>query len=118
MNKFRPISDLPTAEEMFEGVKQYIKIARELGYKVYVGTLLPMEGWRTDAPFRQEIRNAFNDMIRNSDLIDGVIDFDMAMKQKEHPNRMIMEYDAGDHLHPGAAGHERMAMEIPKELLK
>lgn len=118
VNKFRPISDLPTAEEMFEGVKQYIKIARELGYKVYVGTLLPMEGWRTDAPFRQEIRNAFNDMIRNSDLIDGVIDFDMAMKQKEHPNRMIMEYDAGDHLHPGAAGHERMAMEIPKELLK
>ena len=118
VNKYRPITDLPTADELFEGVKEYIKIARELGYKVYVGTILPMKGWRTDAPFRQDIRNAFNEMVRNSDLIDGVIDFDVAMRNPEDLNSMLAEYDSGDHLHPGGAGPERMALEIPKEILK
>ena len=118
VNKFRPISDLPTAEEMFEGLKEYIKIARELGYRVYVGTILPMKGWRTDAPFRQEIRNAYNEMVRKSDLIDGVIDFDLAMRQAKDTDCLVPEYDSGDHLHPGAAGYEKMAMEIPVEILK
>lgn len=117
-NKFRPITDLPTAEELFEGVKKYIRIARELGYKVYVCTLLPNKGWRTDAPFRQEIRNAFNEMIRNTDLADGVIDFDLAMRQEKEPDCLIPEYDSGDHLHPGAAGHKKMATIIPEEILK
>lgn len=118
VNKFRPISDLPTAEEMFEGLKEYIKIARELGYCVYVGTILPMKGWRTDAPFRQEIRNAYNEMVRKSDLIDGVIDFDLAMRQAEDTDCLVSEYDSGDHLHPSLAGYEKMAMEIPVEILK
>ena len=118
VNKFRPITDLPTAEELFEGLKEYIKIARELGYRVYVGTILPMKGWRTDAPFRQEIRNAYNEMVRNTDLIDGVIDFDMAMRQTEDTDCLVPEYDSGDHLHPSLTGYEKMAMEIPMELLK
>ena len=54
-NVFRPMSDLPTVEELIEGLKTYIAQARSFGYKVYVGTLLPMGGWRTDAPFRQEM---------------------------------------------------------------
>lgn len=116
-NRFRPMSDLPTAEEMFEGLKGYIKIARQLGYRVYVGTLLPMKGWRTDAPFRQEIRRAYNDLIRKTDLVDGIIDFDKAMEDPENPNSLLPKYDSGDHLHPGAAGYEKMAMEIPEELL-
>ena len=58
VNVFRPMSDLPTVEELIQGLKTYIAQARSYGYKVYVGTLLPMGGWRTDAPFRQEMRHA------------------------------------------------------------
>jgi len=117
-NIFRPMSDLPTVEELIEGLKDYISQAREMGYKVYVGTLLPMGGWRTDAPFRQEMRHAYNEFIRTTDLIDGCIDFDAALRDPENPNHFRPEYDSGDHLHPSGKGYERMAAEIPAELLK
>jgi len=118
VNEFRPWSDMPTVETLIEGFKGYVELARKLGYKVYAGTLLPIGGWRTEAPFRQEIRNGFNEFIRTTDLIDGVIDFETATQDPENPRCLLAEYDSGDHLHPGAVGHNRMAMEIPKELLK
>ena len=118
VNVFRPMSDLPTVEQLIDGLKNYIAQARSFGYKVYVGTLLPMGGWRTDAPFRQEMRHAYNDFIRTTGLIDGCIDFDKALRDPEKPDWFLPEYDSGDHLHPSAAGYRRMAMEIPEELLK
>ena len=118
VNVFRPMSDLPTVEELIEGLKTYIAQARSFGYKVYVGTLLPMGGWRTDAPFRQEMRHAYNEFIRTTDLIDGYIDFDKALEDPENPNHFAPEYDSGDHLHPSKKGYERMAKEIPADLLK
>ena len=118
VNVFRPMSDLPTVEELIEGLKNYIAKARSFGYKVYVGTLLPMGGWRTDAPFRQEMRHAYNDFIRTTDLIDGCIDFDKALRDPARPDWFKPEYDSGDHLHPSAAGYKRMALEIPAEILK
>ena len=118
VNVFRPMSDLPTVEELIEGLKGYIAKARGFGYRVYVGTLLPMGGWRTDAPFRQEMRHAYNEFIRTTDLIDGCIDFDKALRDPERPDWFKPEYDSGDHLHPSAAGYKRMAMEIPAEILK
>ena len=117
-NVFRPMSDLPTVEELIEGLKAYIAQARTFGYRVYVGTLLPMGGWRTDAPFRQEMRHRYNDFIRTSDLIDGCIDFDKALRDPKRPDYFLPEYDSGDHLHPSPKGYARMAQEIPKELLK
>ena len=113
VNVFRPMSDLPTVEQLIEGLKSYIVQARSFGYKVYVGTLLPMGGWRTDAPFRQEMRHAYNEFIRTTDLIDGCIDFDAALRDPERPDHFLPEYDSGDHLHPSKKGYERMAMEIP-----
>ena len=117
-NVFRPMSDLPTVEQLIDGLKTYIAQARSFGYKVYVGTLLPMGGWRTDAPFRQEMRHAYNHFIRTTDLIDGFIDFDAALRDPNNPDHFLPEYDSGDHLHPSKKGYERMAMEVPAELLK
>ncbi len=118
VNPFRPMSDLPTVEELIDCMKFYIGKARGYGYKVYVGTLLPIEGWRTYAPFREEIRSAFNEWIRTTDLIDGCIDFDKAVCDPEHPERFLPIYDSGDHLHPSKAGYKRMADIVPAEILK
>lgn len=118
INVYRPMSDLPTVEQLIDGLKTYIDQARSFGYKVYVGTLLPMGGWVTDAPFRQELRHAYNAFIRTTDLIDGYIDFDKALQDPQNPNHFLPIYDSGDHLHPSAAGYQRMAEEIPASLLK
>lgn len=118
VNPFRPMSDLPTVNMLIDGLKTYIAQARDLGLKVYAGTLLPMGGWRTDAPFRQEMRHAFNDFIRTTGLIDGCIDFDLALRDPTRPDWFLPEYDSGDHLHPSKRGYERMAEEVPAELLR
>ncbi|MGN0680160.1 MAG: GDSL-type esterase/lipase family protein [Oscillospiraceae bacterium] len=118
VNPFRPMSDMPTAAELISVIEYYISEARQWGYKVYAGTLLPIEGWRTYAPFREEVRSEFNDWIRTTTLIDGCIDFDKALADPAQPTRMLAKFDSGDHLHPSKLGYKQMAEVIPNELLK
>ncbi len=118
VNPFRPMSDLPKAEELIEGLKRYIELARSYDYKIYVGTLLPIKGWRTYAPFRDELKDAYNDFIRTTNLIDGVVDFDAAVRNPQDKAAFLDKYDSGDHLHPSALGYKRMAEEVPVELFR
>lgn len=111
VNPFRPMSDMPGLEELEAGMEWYIAKAKSYGYKVILGTLLPIEGWRTYAPFRDEFRNAFNEYMRNNHGVDGVIDFDKAVRDVRAPKAFGKSYDSGDHLHPSGKGYERMAQE-------
>jgi lysophospholipase L1-like esterase len=117
VNPFRPWSDLPTADELIAGLKWYVEKAREYGLKVYIGTLLPIYGWRTYETFRDELRCAVNDWIRTTDLIDGCIDFDKALRDSANNAAFADGYDSGDHLHPSLKAYERMAQEVPQILL-
>ena len=109
VNPFRPMSDLPAAGQLEEGVEEYFKIAAARGLKVYIGTLLPIKGWRTCAPFREELRNAFNDWARSRRDIAGCIDFDRALRSPEDPAAFAAGYDSGDHLHPSESAYRAMA---------
>lgn len=110
VNKFRPWSDMPTIEDLIEGLTKYIQDARKMGYdKIYLGTLLPIRGWRTDAPFRDEMRCALNDWMRTTDLADGCIDFDLAVRDSKNPAAFAEGFDSGDHLHPSAKAYKAMA---------
>lgn len=118
VNPFRPMSDLPTAEELIDGLKWYVEESKKLGYRVYLGTLLPIYGWRTYAPFRDELRNDVNDWIRNNTDADGCIDFDLALRSTEHPAAFKEGFDSGDHLHPSNSAYKEMARCIPTEYLR
>ncbi len=37
-----------------------------------------------------------------------VIDFDKLLQDPAHPNRLLLKWDSGDHLHPGDAGYWHM----------
>lgn len=116
VNKFRPWSDMPTSAELIAGVEDiYIRYAKEKGYKVYGGTLLPIYGWRTYAPFREEIKNEFNHWIRTTDKFDGYVDFEEAVRDENHPEAFAEGNDSGDHLHPSEKAYEIMAGAIPAE---
>ena len=118
VNPFRPMSDMPTLEDLIEGMKYYISKARSYGYKVYLGTLLPIEGWRSYADFREKLRNEFNDWMRTTDLVDGCIDFDKALCDPDNPSIFLPIYDSGDHLHPSKEGYKKMAETVLTEILK
>lgn len=108
VNPFRPMSDLPTVEELEEGVIYYIELAEKYKLKTYVGTLLPIYGWRTYAPFREEMRTSFNAWLRN---LKGVecIDFDKALRSEKDVRAFKEGYDSGDHLHPSEEAYKAMA---------
>lgn len=118
INPFRPLSDLPTLEQLKEGMSWYIEKAKAMGLITYVGTLLPIKGWRTYAPFREELRREFNDWIKTQTLSDGYIDFAMAVSDINDRTAMEWKYDSGDHLHPSADGYKKMAEEVPEKLLR
>lgn len=114
----RPMEDLPAAEELIDGLRAYIKAARSYGMKVYLATLTPILGWRTDAPFRQELCAKVNAWIRSTDEVDGVVDFAAATCDPAEPRALKAECDSGDHLHPSVAGARAMAYSIPEDYLR
>ena len=117
-NPLRPMSNMPTVEKMAEGLTTYVDTAHGHGLKAYLATLLPIEGWRTyDIP-RDDIRIATNEWIRNQKVSDGVIDFDKAVRDEEHPRRFANGCDRGDHLHASVEGYTRMSETLPPELFK
>ena len=109
INPFRPMSDLPTAGELEAGVEEYISSAKKHGLDVFVGTLLPIKGWRTYAPFRESLRTTFNEWVRSLDHIKGCIDFDEALRSQSDNTAFADGYDSGDHLHPSDKAYKVMA---------
>lgn len=118
VNIFRPWEDMPTLDDLIDGyTKLYITYAKEKGLKVLGGTLLPIYGWRTYAPFRNDLRNDFNNWIRQTKLLDGVVDFDLAVRNESMPEAFADGFDSGDHLHPSELAYEEMANCIPFEMI-
>lgn len=114
VNPFRPWSDMPTVDDLIEGTTRlYIDHARSLGLRVWSGTLLPIEGWRTYSEERDRIRCAFNEWLRTSALFDGCIDFDAAVRDPQRPQAFAPGFDSGDHLHPSEAAYRAMADAVP-----
>ena len=58
------------------------------------------------------MRQQFNEWLRTSQAYDGVIDFDVVMRDPTHPARLRPQYDSGDHLHPNDAGYATMARSV------
>lgn len=119
VNPFRPWSDLPTVEEMEQGVEHlYVEPAKAQGLRVWSGTLLPIYGWRTYNEEREAMRQAFNEWLRTSPLFDGHIDFDAAVRSVTNPKAFADGFDSGDHLHPSDRAYEAMAQAAIHKLIR
>jgi len=109
-----------TAEELIGGYRQLIARAHAARVKIYGGTLLPFEGAAAGyfAPDKELVRQAVNAWIRGSGELDGVVDFDAAVRDPARPGRLRPEYDDGDHLHLNAAGHRAMGEAVDLGLFR
>ena len=116
-----PESEPVSADDMIAGYKQLILRAHARNVKIIGGTLLPWENERSPpmhTPEGAAKRQAINAWIRSSGAFDGVMDFDKLLQDPTHPNRMLLNWDSGDHLHPGDAGYRHMGEAFELSLLK
>lgn len=112
-NPWRPITDLPTAQELIAGLQFYVDVAHANGIEAYLAPILPFQGWHSYEQRREDIRQEVNRWIREDSNADGVIDFDKALADDRDPNCLSAPYDSGDHLHPSGNGAQTMAECIP-----
>ncbi len=104
--------EVVSAEEMIGGLHQMAVRAHTQGLRIFGGTLLTFEHETFNPGFYtaegEAKRQAVNAWIRGSGEFDAVIDFEAALRDPDHPTRMLPKYDCGDHLHPSDLGYQRM----------
>ena len=100
-----------SADEITAGLSSMVDKAKAQGVKVFLATLTPFKGtannYYTDAG--EAKRQAVNAWIRANKAVDGVVDFDLALRNPADPATFLPAYDSGDHLHPNDAGYQAMA---------
>jgi lysophospholipase L1-like esterase len=109
-----------TAEELIGAHRQLIARARAAGVKIYGGTLMPFEGAPSGyfTPEKEAVREAVNAWMRTSGELDGVVDFDAAVRDPARSGGLRPGYDDGDHVHLNAAGHRAMGEAVDLGLFR
>jgi lysophospholipase L1-like esterase len=107
-----------SADEIIAGHMQMIARAHAQALKIIGCTLTPFEGAAYFTTEGETKRQAVNKFIRTGGAYDAVIDFDAAVRDPAHPERILAMYDSGDHLHPNDAGYKAMAEAIDLSLFK
>ena len=109
-----PYDDLEQRLEW--GLSQVAIQARLHNLVVFGATLTPDQGSSYYSPEAEAVREKLNQWIRTTHVFDGVIDFDLATRDPQHPQQYLPQYDAGDHIHPNDAGYQAMAQAIDLDL--
>jgi len=101
-----------SATDLIDGYRALLARARSSGVALLGGTLLPFEdpasrGYYTAE--KEQVRQGVNAWIRSGGELDGVIDFEAAVRDPRRPARLLPAFDAGDGLHLTAAGQRALA---------
>lgn len=121
---FIPQTESVTAQNLINGNRQLIARAHKKGIRV-IGTTIPAFEHalfrnplyeRFYSPENEKMRQEVNVWIRTAGEFDGVIDFDQAVRDPNHPTQILPAYDSGDHLHVNDAGNVAQGKAIPLSL--
>lgn len=105
-------------EAIIAAYRQIIARVHARGARIIGGTLLPFAGAAYHSPEKEAVRQAVNTWIRTSGAFDGVVDFDVVMRDPANPLALKPAYDSGDHLHPNDAGYVAMGEAIDLRLFR
>jgi lysophospholipase L1-like esterase len=111
-------SSASIARQLVAAYAEIVRRAHARGIRVYGATMLPFGGSFYDSPDHEAARQTVNAWIRQRTALDGVIDFDVAMRDPANAMRLRAEVDGGDHLHPNETGYRRMAAAVDLELFR
>jgi lysophospholipase L1-like esterase len=121
-----PATEGVTAQDLIAGNRQLIALAHKYGIRAVGTTIPPFEqALFRDPPFdgfynpeKEQIRQGVNAWIRGTREFDGIIDFDAAVRDPDHPTRILPAYDSGDHLHVNNEGNVAQGNAIPLTLFR
>ena len=116
IGRLHSFPDSVTAADLILALDQMIVRAHAHGIAVIGCTLTPYHGAGYYTENGETIRKAVNDWIRNSGAFDGVVDFEAAVRDPNHPDTFLPADDPGDHLHPNDAGYKVMGDAIDLKL--
>lgn len=112
-------SQAVSVEQMIQGYRQLIVRAHTKGGKIYGAKITRFEGafvagtpFALHLPANEAKRQQVSRWIRTSNAFDGVIDFDLVLRDPSNPAQILSRYDSGDHLHPNDTGQQAMAEAI------
>ena len=108
--------DVVSVDDLAAGITQMARRAHTHGIKVIVATLTPYVGAHYYSPAGEVMRLAVNQWIRTTKEVDGVIDFEKAIRDPANASVFLPAYDSGDHLHPKDAGYKAMGDSIDLKL--
>jgi lysophospholipase L1-like esterase len=121
-NRWAKPEEEVSAAQMIAGLRQFAVRGRTREIRVIAATLTPFENetflpgaWN---PKREAIRQQVNDWLRKADAFDAIVDFDRALRDPDHPTRMLPVYDCGDHLHPSDLGYRAMGDAVELSLFE
>jgi len=110
--------DVVTTDDLIVGLSQLAERAHSHGIKVFAATLTPYLGAGYSSPAGEQVREAVNQWIRTTPLVDGFFDFDKVTQDPAKPTVFSATADSGDHLHPSDAGYRAMADSIDLNLFE
>ena len=108
--------------ELTDAYRQIVSRAHAAGLRIIAGTLTPFAGSNHDSEQNELKRRQINEWLRKTaggpDSFDALIDFDAVLRDPARPERLLEDYDSGDHFHPNDAGYRAMAEAIGLDLLR
>ena len=98
-----------TAQRIIDVYKQIIREAHAKGIRVFGGTITPFKGNSYYSADHELGRRTINTWIRSTKMLDGVIDFDRAVRNPQDTIALQDQYlFENDHLHLNANGYAAM----------
>src|ERR1700674_1358822 len=110
-----PADHAALVERVLSAYRQPVERAHAHALQVFGATITPYVGsnYYHPGPLSEADRQAVNQWIRAAGHFDGVIDFDAVVRDPNHPDHLLPDFDCGDHLHPSPAGYKAMGESIP-----
>jgi lysophospholipase L1-like esterase len=112
-----------SSAQLISGMENIVKRVKARSMRIHGATIIPRHnaapsatnpGW-TSA--KTAVRNEVNQWIRTRAPLDGVIDFDRAVRDPDSPDLIHAPFNCDD-IHPSARGYYEMGFAVPLDLFR
>jgi lysophospholipase L1-like esterase len=104
------------ATNLIGAYQDFVTKAHQSNLRAYGATISPFAGHAYSTVEHESARQTVNDWIRTSQVFDGVIDLDAAVRDPADATRVLSAYDSGDGLHLNPTGYQKIADAIELSL--